>query len=162
MDKNYQVCTHCVMDTTDSNLTFDENGVCDRCREYEQHILPWWNHGKGHEVELKAILEQVRISGKGKKYDCILGLSGGLDSCYMLHLAVKEWGLRPFVFHIDAGWNLPVAEENIKKLCDKLNVHLHIQKLDFEELKQMQIAFFQDRTCRVGCSSRPCFHCSNR
>lgn len=59
----------------------------------------------------------------------------------MLHLAVKEWGLRPFVFHIDAGWNLPVAEENIKKLCDKLNVHLHIQKLDFEELKQMQIAF---------------------
>lgn len=57
MDKNYQVCTHCVMDTTDSNLTFDENGVCDRCREYEQHILPWWNHGKGHEVELKAILE---------------------------------------------------------------------------------------------------------
>ena len=143
MDKNYQVCTHCVMDTTDSNLTFDENGVCDRCREYEQHILPWWNHGKGHEVELKAILEQVRISGKGKKYDCILGLSGGLDSCYMLHLAVKEWGLRPFVFHIDAGWNLPVAEENIKKLCDKLNVHLHIQKLDFEELKQMQIAFFK-------------------
>ena len=67
MDVNYQVCTHCVMDTTDSNLTFDENGVCDRCREYEQHILPWWNHGKGHEVELKAILEQVRISGKGKK-----------------------------------------------------------------------------------------------
>lgn len=103
MDKNYQVCTHCVMDTTDSNLTFDENGVCDRCQEYEQHIYPWWNHGKGHEAELKAILEQVRISGKGKKYDCILGLSGGLDSCYMLHLAVKEWGLRPFVFHIDAG-----------------------------------------------------------
>lgn len=141
--EGYQVCTHCVMDTTDSNLTFDENGVCDRCREYEQHILPWWNHGKGHEAELEAILEQVKISGKGKEYDCILGLSGGVDSCYMLHLAVKEWGLRPFVFHIDAGWNLPIAEENIKKLCDKLNVHLHIQKLDFEELKQMQIAFFK-------------------
>jgi N-acetyl sugar amidotransferase len=131
------------MDTTDPKITFDEKGVCDRCKEYEQNILPWWNHGNGHEAELKVILDQVKASGKGKDYDCILGLSGGLDSCYMLHLAVTEWGLRPFVFHVDAGWNLPVAEENIKKLCDKLGVHLHIQKLDWEELQQMQIAFFK-------------------
>lgn len=142
MIKN-QVCTNCVMDTTDTNIKFDEKGVCERCNEYEKSILPWWKYGKGHEAELKAILEQVKDSGKGKEYDCILGLSGGLDSCYMLHLAVTEWGLRPFVFHIDAGWNLPVAEENIKKLCDKLGVHLHIQKLDWEELRQMQIAFFK-------------------
>ncbi|WP_455637910.1 N-acetyl sugar amidotransferase [Parabacteroides sp.] len=139
----YQICKHCVMDTTDANLKFDENGVCDCCREYEKSILPWWNHGKGHEAELKVMLDQVKKSGMGKEYDCILGLSGGLDSCYMLHLAVKEWGLRPFVFHIDAGWNLPVAENNIKKLCDKLGVHLHIQKLDFEDLRNMQIAFFK-------------------
>lgn len=142
MKKN-QVCTNCVMDTTDSNIIFDEKGVCERCNEYENSILPWWKHGKGNEAELKAILDKVKASGKGKEYDCILGLSGGLDSCYMLHLAVTEWGLRPFVFHIDAGWNLPVAEENIKKLCDKLGVHLHIQKLDWEELRQMQIAFFK-------------------
>lgn len=139
----YQICTNCVMDTTDSNIKFNEQGVCNRCVEYEQSILPWWNHGKGHEAELKTILDKVKASGIGKEYDCILGLSGGLDSCYMLHLAVTEWGLRPFVFHIDAGWNLPVAEENIKKLCDKLGVHLHIQKLDWEELRQMQIAFFK-------------------
>lgn len=131
------------MDTTDSNIIFDEKGVCERCNEYENSILPWWKHGKGNEAELKTILDKVKASGKGKEYDCILGLSGGLDSCYMLHLAVTEWGLRPFVFHIDAGWNLPVAEENIKKLCDKLGVHLHIQKLDWEELRQMQIAFFK-------------------
>lgn len=142
MKKN-QVCTNCVMDTTDSNIIFDEKGVCERCNEYENSILPWWKHGKGNEAELKAILDKVKASGKGKEYDCILGLSGGLDSCYMLHLAVTEWGLRPFVFHIDAGWNLPVAEENIRKLCDKLGVHLHIQKLDWEELRQMQIAFFK-------------------
>lgn len=142
MKKN-QVCTNCVMDTTDSSIIFDEKGVCERCNEYKKSILPWWKHGKGNEAELKAILDKVKASGKDKEYDCILGLSGGLDSCYMLHLAVTEWGLRPFVFHIDAGWNLPVAEENIKRICDKLGVHLHIQKLDWEELRQMQIAFFK-------------------
>lgn len=139
----YQVCKCCVMDTSDDNITFDENGVCMRCNEYKNTILPWWNHGKGHEEELKEIIAKIKESGKGKDYDCILGMSGGLDSSYMLHLAVKEWGLRPFVFHIDCGWNLPVAESNIKKICDKLGVHLHIQKLNWEELRQMQIAFFK-------------------
>ncbi|MPL93518.1 hypothetical protein SDC9_39650 [bioreactor metagenome] len=142
MKKN-QTCTNCVMDTSDAHIIFDDKGICERCKEYEKSILPWWKHGKGHEAELKSLLNQIKASGKGKEYDCILGLSGGLDSSYMLHLAVTEWGLRPFVFHIDAGWNLPVAEENIKKLCDKLSVHLHIQKLDWEELRQMQIAFFK-------------------
>ena len=139
----YQVCKCCVMDTSDPDIQFDENGVCMRCNEYKERILPQWNHGKGHEEELKNLISQIKESGKGKEYDCILGMSGGLDSSYMLHLAVKEWGLRPFVFHIDCGWNLPVAESNIKKICDKLGVHLHIQKLNWEELKQMQIAFFK-------------------
>ena len=111
-ERKYQVCTHCVMDTTDEDIVFDEKGVCERCNEYEKSILSWWNHGKGHESELKKLIEDIKCKGQGKPYDCILGLSGGLDSCYMLHLAVKEWGLRPFVFHIDAGWNLSVAEEN--------------------------------------------------
>lgn len=142
MKKN-QTCTNCVMDTSDAHIIFDDKGICERCKEYEKSILPWWKHGKGHEAELTSLLNQIKASGRGKEYDCILGLSGGLDSSYMLHLAVTEWGLRPFVFHIDAGWNLPVAEENIKKLCDKLSVHLHIQKLDWEELRQMQIAFFK-------------------
>ncbi len=139
----YKVCTRCVMDTSDKKITFDEKGVCPRCNEYEQRIIKWWNHGNGHEEELKKILAEVKKSGEGKEYDCILGLSGGLDSSYMLHLAVKEWGLRPFVFHVDAGWNLPVAEENVRKLCDKLDVELHIEKMDFEEMRQMQIAFFK-------------------
>lgn len=142
-ERSYQMCTHCVMDTSDKNILFDENGVCMRCKEYEESILPWWNYGKGHEAELQTIINRIKNDGKDKEYDCILGMSGGLDSSYMLHLAVKEWGLRPFAFHIDAGWNLPVAEENIRKMCDKLGVHLHIQKLNWEELRQMQIAFFK-------------------
>lgn len=141
--KPAQVCKHCVMNSTDTNLTFDENGVCDRCREYEQQILPWWNHGKGHEKELEKLLSDIKKSGEGKEYDCLLGLSGGLDSSYMLHLAVTEWGLRPFVFHIDAGWDLPVTVENLRKMCDKMGVKMHVEKLDWEEMRQMQIAFFK-------------------
>ena len=136
------------MDTSDTSLHFDEHGVCDRCREYEQRILPWWKHGIGHEDELSRIIQDVKHAGEGKKYDCILGLSGGLDSCYLLHMAVKEWGLRPFVFHVDAGWNLPVAEENIKKICNKLGVDLHVEKMNWEDMRQMQLAFF--RTGHAG------------
>lgn len=139
----YQVCSQCVMDTTDEDIQFDEHGVCQRCREYEERILPEWNHGKGHKEELQTLVSKVKKSGEGKQYDCILGLSGGLDSTYMLHLAVKEWGLRPFVFHIDCGWNLPVAEENIRKVCSGLGVELHIEKMDWNELREMQLAWFR-------------------
>lgn len=139
----YQICKCCVMDTTDEDIVFDENGVCMRCREYKERIEPEWNHGKGHEKELQALIQAIKDSGKGNKYDCILGLSGGLDSSYMLHLAVKEWGLRPFVFHIDAGWNLPVAEDNIKRLTEKLGVELHTEKMDRNEMREMQLAWFR-------------------
>lgn len=142
-DKEVRVCSRCVMDTTDSYLELDENGVCQRCREYEERIKPWWNYGKGHEEELQQLLADIKHSGEGKPYDCILGLSGGLDSSYMLHLAVSEWGLRPFVYHVDAGWNLPVAERNIRRICDKLGVELHVEKMYFEDIRQMQLAFFK-------------------
>jgi len=139
----YQICNCCVMDTTDEDITFDSNGVCMRCNEYKERIEPEWNHGKGHEKELQNLITAIKKSGEGKEYNCILGLSGGLDSTYMLHLAVKEWGLRPFVFHIDCGWNLPVAEENIRKVTDKLGVELHIEKMDWNEMREMQLAWFR-------------------
>ena len=142
-ERVYQMCSCCVMDTTDEDIVFDEFGVCDRCNEFKERILPSWNYGKGHEKELEALLRDIKRKGKNKKYDCILGLSGGLDSTYMLHLAVKEWGLRPFVFHIDAGWNLPVAESNIRKVTDKLGVELHVEKMDWTEMKEMQLAWFK-------------------
>lgn len=142
-ERKYQICNCCVMDTSDEDIIFDEKGICNRCNEYRKSILPEWNHGHGHEKELNDLISRIKKSGKGKDYDCILGLSGGLDSSYMLHLAVKEWGLRPFVFHIDAGWNLPVAEENIKRLTDKLGVKLHIEKMDWNEMREMQLAWFR-------------------
>lgn len=142
-DRPYQICKCCVMDTTDEDITFDLNGVCMRCNEYKTRILPDWNYGRGHEKELQELLTAIKKSGEGKQYDCILGLSGGLDSSYMLHLAVTEWGLRPFVFHIDAGWNLPVAEENIRRMADRLGVELHVEKMNWDEMREMQLAWFR-------------------
>lgn len=141
--KKKQVCAHCVMDATVDDIKFDENGVCDRCRDYEQRVLPWWNHGKGHEEELKKLIADIKKSGEGKEYDCLIGLSGGLDSSYMLHLAIKEWGLRPFVFHIDAGWDLPVTVENLRKMKEKLGIEIHTEVMDWEEMRKMQITFFK-------------------
>ncbi|MBR5438681.1 MAG: N-acetyl sugar amidotransferase [Clostridia bacterium] len=138
-----KICERCVMDSTDTLLKFNKDGVCERCIEFDNRIANWWDFGNGHEQELNAILETIKKAGKGKKYDSILGLSGGLDSSYLLHMAVAKWGLRPFIFHVDAGWNLPVAEENIRKICDKLNLELHVEKIDFEDMRQMQIAFFK-------------------
>lgn len=139
----YQICTCCVMDTTDDDIVFDSNGVCMRCNEYKTRIEPEWNHGKGHEQELKELMDAIKKSGEGNKYDCILGLSGGIDSAYMLHLAVKEWGLHPFVLHIDAGWNLPVAEENIRRVTEKLGVEVHVEKMNWDEMREMQLAWFR-------------------
>lgn len=138
-----KTCSHCVMDSTDKNIIFDENGVCNRCNEFNNNISKWWNNGFGHEIELNKILDDIKKTGQGKEYDCILGLSGGLDSSYLLHLAVKEWGLRPFVYHVDAGWNLPVAESNVRKICNALGIELHIEKMDYEEMMKMQLAFFK-------------------
>lgn len=143
LNRPYQICNCCVMDTSDESIVFDSNGVCMRCNEYKDSIEPEWNHGIGHENELQNLIVDIKKSGMGKKYDCILGLSGGLDSTYMLHLAVKEWGLRPFVFHIDAGWNLPVAEENIRKVVDKLGIELHVEKMNWDEMREMQLAWFR-------------------
>ena len=141
--KEYHVCSNCVMDTSDPNIKFDENGVCERCNQYYQNILPKWNYGKGHEKELKAIIDKIKLDGQGKPYDCLLGMSGGFDSSYMLHMAIREWGLRPLVFHVDAGWNLPVGESNIRKMVDKLKVDLKIEKINWEEERDFQLAFFK-------------------
>lgn len=143
MERTYQICTNCVMDTSDSAIRFDEKGVCERCNQYYEQILPSWKYGKGHETELTRIVNQIKKEGEGKEYDCILGFSGGFDSSYLLHLAVKELGLRPLVFHVDAGWNTDFAVENIQKMVKKLGVDLKIETIRWDEVRDMQLAFFK-------------------
>lgn len=138
-----QICTNCVMDTTNPELFFDEKGVCNRCYEFKNRILPMWNYGKGREDVLKNTIQKIKEVGKNNKYDCVIGLSGGFDSSYMLHMAVKEWGLRPLIIHIDSGWDLPVATSNINKIVKKLGVQLMIEKINWEQIRDFQLAFFK-------------------
>lgn len=140
---NLKICANCVMDTTDPNIKFDENGVCERCKIYYSETLPKWNKGLGHEGELNGLIEKIKLEGRGKPYDCLLGMSGGFDSSYMLHMAIKEWGLRPLVFHIDAGFDLPVAKLNIDKIVQKLGVELKVETINWEEMKNFQLAYFK-------------------
>lgn len=139
----YQICTNCVMDTTDSVISFDEQGVCDHCQNYYKKILPNWNTGEEGRAQLKATIEKIKADGKGRDFDCIMGMSGGADSSYMLHLVVKEFGLRPLVFHVDGGWNSELAVKNIEVMIDKLGLDLYTEVINWEEMKDFQLSFFK-------------------
>lgn len=139
----YQICTNCVMDTSDTRISFDENGVCDHCNDFINNVNPNWNVGVESKQELAKIIDKIKLEGEGKDFDCILGLSGGVDSSYMLHLAVKEFGLRPLVFHVDGGWNSELAVHNIQMMVDKLGLDLYTEVINWEEMKDFQLAFFK-------------------
>ena len=140
---NYQICINCVMDTSDSQITFDEKGVCDHCNDYHQNVEPNWHTDEQGRKELETLVEKIKESGKKHDFDCLLGLSGGVDSSYMLHLAVKEFGLRPLVFHVDGGWNSELAVHNIQVMIDKLGLDLYTEVINWEEMKDFQLAFFK-------------------
>jgi len=139
----YKICTTCVMDTSDSKIEFDANGVCDHCIDFYKNILPNWHTDEHGRAELSAIVAQIKKSGKGNDFDCLLGISGGVDSSYMLHISVKEFGLRPLVFHVDGGWNSELAVNNIEVMIDKLGLDLYTEVIDWEEMRDFQLAFFK-------------------
>jgi N-acetyl sugar amidotransferase len=138
-----RVCEKCVMDTTDSAILFDSCGICDHCQTYEKEIAPVWNLGKGRDQQLESIVKRIKKSGEGKDFDCILGMSGGIDSSYLLYLATKVLGLRPLVFHVDAGWNSQIAVNNIEHLVDGLGLDLYTEVIDWEDMKNLQKAYFK-------------------
>lgn len=138
----YQVCSNCVMDTSDSRITFDAKGVCDHCRTFVEKVKPNWHTGERGERELRAMVEKIKAAGRGRDFDCIIGMSGGIDSSYLIHVAT-EFGLRPLVFHVDAGWNSQEAVNNIEKLVDKLGLDLYTEVIDWEEMRDLQLAFFK-------------------
>lgn len=141
--RTYQICTNCVMDTSDTRIVFDENGVCDHCNDFINNVNPNWHTDERGRSELTSIITKIKKEGKGKDFDCILGLSGGVDSSYMLHVAVKEFGLRPLVFHVDGGWNSELAVHNIQMLVDKLGLDLYTEVINWEEMRDFQLAFFK-------------------
>ena len=139
----YQICTNCVMDTTDSRIVFDENGVCDHCNTFYNDILPHWHTDERGEKELREIVAKIKKEGEGKEFDCIMGMSGGIDSSYLTYIVKEKFGLRPLVFHVDGGWNSQIAVNNIERLVDKLGLDLYTHVVDWEEMKDLQLAYFK-------------------
>jgi len=139
----YQVCTKCIMDTSDPNIGFDVRGVCDYCNNYEGNILPNWKFTGEYEKSLNVLADKIKNDSRAHDFDCIIGLSGGLDSSYAAYIVKEKMGLRPLLFHIDAGWNTDQAVGNIEKLVDGLGLDLYTDVVNWEAVKRMQIAFMR-------------------
>jgi N-acetyl sugar amidotransferase len=131
------------MDTTDSRIKFDKNDYCSNCTNFFQNIMPTWTLDIKDDIKFKKLVSDIKEKGKGKKYDCVIGLSGGLDSSYLLHIAVNKYKLRPLVFHVDGGWNTEAAVRNINSLISGLNLELITDVINWKEMRSLQLAFFR-------------------
>ena len=137
--KEIQVCNRCVMDTTDLDIVFDKQGNCNHCNAYQRNDFKI-NDTKTKQLQ-KAV-KQIKKAGKGKKYDCIIGVSGGVDSTYVAY-AVKELGLNPLAVHLDNSWNSELAVANIQKIIDKLEIDLYTYVIDWNEFRDLQMSFLK-------------------
>ncbi len=141
--REYQICSNCIMDTSDPRISFDSEGVCDYCNNFTTTIEPSWDTGEKGKAELAELATKIKNEGKGKDFDCIIGLSGGLDSSYAAYIAVEKMGLKPLLFHVDAGWNTDQAVGNIEKLVDGLDLDLYTEVINWQEMKDLQLAFLK-------------------
>ena len=137
--RSFQICTQCVMDTSDPDIYFDENGVCSHCKKNNEDMYQLQNYTP---QALEQLVEKIKAKGKGKEYDCVIGLSGGVDSSYVAYLA-KKLGLRPLAVHLDNGWDSELAVNNIEKIVKTFDIDLHTVVLDWEEFKKLQVAFLK-------------------
>lgn len=142
MTNAYRMCIRCIMDTTDPNIQFDENGVCNHCRNYEELAKRHLRLDTAGQEELARLVNAIKAKGKGKEYDCVIGVSGGVDSTFATY-TVKKLGLRPLAVHMDNGWDSELAVSNIEKFLNKLDIDLYTHVLDWEEFKDLQIAFLK-------------------
>lgn len=140
--RSEQICAYCVMDTTDPEIEFDSNGRCNHCRLMEStRGVSWFsdNSGLGH---IEAMREQLRSARSSSGFDCILGLSGGVDSSFVA-MKLHEWGIRPLVVHVDAGWNSELSVMNIKRVLDYCGWELHTDVVNWEAMRSLQLAFMR-------------------
>ena len=141
--REYQICNSCIMDTSDPNIHFDEQGVCDYCNNFKNTIKPSWHTDEKGTEELRQLATKIKKEGEGTDFDCIIGLSGGLDSSYAAHIAVNKMGLKPLLYHVDAGWNTDQAVGNVEKLVDGLGLDLYTDVVNWQEMKDLQLAFLK-------------------
>lgn len=140
--REYQRCVRCVMDTSDPEITFDTNGVCNHCTSFQHKVAKYTFAEEEGQRELASLLDKIKFEGQGKEYDCLIGLSGGVDSSF-LALKAKEWGLRPLVIHIDTGWNSEEAVQNINRILEYCGYELYTHVINWEEMRDLQVAFLK-------------------
>ena len=142
---SYQICTRCVMDTTDPEIEFDEKGVCNHCRYYDGRIAKKVFTGQDGRERLAKVVDDIKKHSSTKDYDCVIGVSGGVDSTYVAY-KVKELGLNPLAVHLDNGWDSELAVKNIEQVLKKLNIDLYTHVIDWEEFRDLQLAFLKAST----------------
>jgi len=130
------------MDTTDPEIKFDEEGTCTHCKSYDEMARIKILTGEERKNKLKEIVDKSKREGKNKKYDCIIGVSGGVDSTYVAYI-VKKLGLRPLAVHLDNGWDSELAVGNIEKILKKLDIDLYTYVVDWEEFRDLQRAYLK-------------------
>jgi len=148
MRKSYQICTRCVMDTTDPDIKFNEDGVCNHCRNYDLRAAKDIFQGEEGKEKLLKLVQRIKKDGRGKQYDCVIGLSGGVDSSLVAYY-VKQLGLRPLAITLDNGWNSETSESNIDNIVKKLGFDLYKYVIDWEEFRDLQVSFFKSGICNL-------------
>ena len=138
----FKICSRCVMDITIKDINFDENGICNYCKAYDYRVVTELYKEPERSRRLTLLIDKIKKEGKKKEYDCIIGLSGGVDSSYVAYL-VKKYGLRPLAVHLDNGWNSELSVQNIRQLLVNLNIDLYTYVIDWEEFKDLQKAFIK-------------------
>lgn len=143
--KNHIVCQRCVMDTSDPHISFNSQGICNHCIRYDNEIGRRMYVGAEADVKLQNIINKIKESGRGREYDCIIGVSGGVDSTYVAYLT-RQFGIRPLAVHFDNGWNSELAVRNIEKTLDVLGIDLYTYVIDWEEFRDLQLSFLKAST----------------
>lgn len=138
----YQICNRCVMDTTDPDIVFDEQGNCNHCKHYLEELSHYTYREGVSEQQFESLIQTIKQRGKGKKYDCLVGISGGVDSAYTAYLC-KKHGLRALLFHVDNGWNTPISEKNVHNLVERLGFDYEVDVLNWDEFREIQLAFLR-------------------
>lgn len=145
----YALCANCIMDTSDSGITFDARGWCDYCNNFHHNILPNWHPDEAGAQLIAPVIERIKRDGKGRTHNCIIGISGGVDSSYLAYVAKEQFGLAPLLYHVDAGWNSQQSVNNIEKIVDGLGLDLHTEVIDWLEMQDLQLAFFKAQVPHV-------------
>ena len=143
---DYQICTQCIMDTTDPKITFDEEGVCSHCHYFRDVRSPGWDRSPEALSRLDSLIADLKARREGEQYDCMIGLSGGVDSSYLAYFLSHRYDLRILAVHVDGGWNSPQAVSNIENIVKSLNLDLYTHVVDWEEMKSVQVAFLRSET----------------